>query len=77
LNTTYTGLAIFRQYKYVTPMEFYTSLVIVFYKYITPNRETRLEFKEPESSFCEKKSRRDEILVAIITEANHSSVGAI
>jgi len=27
---------------------------MVFYKYITPNRETRLEFKEPESSFCEK-----------------------
>ena len=31
------------------------------------DRETRLEFKEPESSFCEKKSRRHEIIIAIIT----------
>jgi len=29
------------------------------------DRETRLEFKEPESSFCEKKSRRHEIFYRI------------
>ena len=33
-----------------------------------PDRETRLEFKEPESGFCEKKSRRHEIFIAIITQ---------